>query len=122
MALLAFAFGILRNLTKERNGKVLDVVAATEFGVVRLFDVHDAEGYGKADEEGQAEYHRAPGRGGDVRRAGAVDDFGVVCGERLRELVLLTSLQQEKIQLLLDFLLALHAEQVFGLCGVGGDT
>ena len=93
VALLAFAFGILRNLTKERNSKVLDIVAATKFGVVGLFEVCNTEGYGKADEEGQAEYHRAPGRGGDIRRAGAVDDFGVVGGERLRELVLLTSLQ-----------------------------
>lgn len=47
------------------------------------------------------------------------DDAGVVGGERLRQFVLFALLQQEQVKSLLDFLLAFHRQQVFGLRGVG---
>ena len=101
---------------------MLDVLAAAHLRVVHLAQVGDAEGYRQAQQERDGKDVAAVGGGRHARRAGTVHDAGVVGSERLRQLVLLTLLQQEQVKRLLHLLLALHAQKVLGLRRVRSDA
>ena len=107
-------------LAEEGDGNVLEILAPPDGGVHVL--THEDDDHG--DEEAQHERHEqdvaADGRHGlDVARRGR-DDAGVVGGERLAELVLLTFLEEEEVERLLHLLLAAHGLQVLRLVGVAG--
>ena len=106
----------------ERSGKDLDVLAAAYLGVGHGDEVD----YRKRDEQSEHERDEqnllGVGSGRERRALGLGDDTGVVGGECLGKLVLLTLLEEEHVEGFLDFLLTLDAEQVLGLVGVVGQA
>ncbi len=109
-------------LAHKGEGEAVEVLAASHHGVGALLDEDDDHGDEQAQRQGNQEDVLLDGSGGRHGAAGQRDDAGVVGGEGLREFVLLTLLQQVEVEGFLHFLLALHAEQVLGLVGVGGDA
>ena len=107
-------------LAEEGDGNVLEILAPPDGGVHVL--THEDDDHG--DEEAQHERHEqdvaADGRHGGEGAGGRGDDAGVVGGERLAELVLLTFLEEEEVERLLHLLLAAHGLQVLRLVGVAG--
>ena len=109
----------LWQLTDIGDGEVLQVLASTNLGIAHLAE--DEEGGRNAQGNGEGDEQDAVlvGRDGTIAAPWLCDGTGVVGCEGLRQLVLLTFLQQEEVQGLLDLLLALDAEQVVGLLGIG---
>ena len=111
---------VLRDFTDDGHSEALKVFPATDYRIGVLADNDDDNGY----QETQGECHKQdvfPDRGCRQHTAvGLGDDTGIVGGECLRKLVLLTLLQQLEVKRLLYFLLTFHTEQVFCLLGVGG--
>ena len=93
-----------RNFAHERDAELFNVLAAPDLGVGGLYEVNDSERL----------RHPAACRRGDYP--------GIVCSEGLRELILLTFLEEEEVEGLLDFLLTLHRYEVLGLGRIGLDA
>ena len=110
------------DLAHERHGELVQVLAATDRGVELLSQEKDEGRDGQADHDGDEVDHRALGAGGNDRAVGFFDHTGVVGRESLRQLVLLSFLEEVEVQRLLDLLLTFDREQVTGLAGVGGKT
>lgn len=55
---IAAGYGILRQFAEEGGSEILDVLAATEAGIVGLTEIGHAEGDEQSQQEGDAEHHR----------------------------------------------------------------
>ncbi len=118
-ALLALGRG---ELAEEGGGEVLQVLTAAHGRVEDLLEVEPGEGDREAEQQGDEVDHLLVGGDGGAGAAGGSDDPGVVGGEGLRELILLTLLEEEEIQGFLDLLLALVAQELAGLQGNVADA
>ena len=111
-----------RNFAHERDAEFFNVLAAPDLGVGGLYEVNDAERQCQSEHDGDEEYH-LPVRGLRHPAACRRGDYpGIVCSEGLRELILLTFLEEEEVEGLLDFLLTLHRDEVLGLGRIGLDA
>ena len=109
------------NLAEEWYVDLLEILTATNGGICLLTDIDDyhwnKEAQYQSDEQDLAtnRLHRG------VVSCWRGDDTGIVCGKRLRQLVLLTLLEKEEIQRLLNFLLTANSLQVLRLVRIAGN-
>ena len=94
---------------------------AADLAVHDLADDEEGGRQGQGDDERHGQDAVLVGRGGLAAAVWVGNDAGVVGGEGLRQLVLLTPLQEEEVEALLDLLLTLDGEQVVLLTGSGGE-
>ena len=98
---------------------MFQILAATDLGIHILAD----EDNHHRNQDAQSESHQSDvllDRSGRLHAAGwRGNDPGIVGGECLRQLVLLTLLQQEQVEGFLHLLLAFHRQEVLALGGIG---
>ena len=104
-----------RQLTQEGSGHVLEVLAAADGRVEDLLEVEPGERNREAQKQGDQVDHLLVGRDRGAGTGGGGHDTGVVGGEGLGKLIFLTLLEEEEVQGLFNFLLALVGEQASGL-------
>ena len=110
----------LGNLADKGQVEVFYILAAAHAGVHCLAQEDADSRQQQADGEGYEQNLALAGRRREGGAAGSGDDAGVVGGEGLRQLVLLTFLEQVEVEFLLDLLLTFDGQQVLGLRGVAG--
>ena len=113
---------ILRYLTQIRDSKFLDIFLAAHFSVNHLLQVKQRQRNGQAQKKryGQNLLGLRTGRFHTPHRR--VHHTGIISGESLAQLVLLTFLQQVEVKFLLYLLLTLYAEQIFLLGRIASQT
>lgn len=100
----------------------LEVPAAVHPGVHEEYHEEHHAGHCQPDEHPEQQDAVAHGRDGSSGSVHAVDGARVVVGHSLREGVLLAPVEQEHVERLLDFLLALDGEHLALLGGHGGEA
>ncbi len=113
---------VVWDLTYKWCGEVFEIFASTHAGVHVLTDEEDDQRDEQAEGDGHQEDVTTHGTGGEQAAHRGCDDAGVVGGEGLGELVLLSLLEEEEVELLLDALLTLYAKQVLCLGRVASDA
>ena len=108
-----------RYLAHERNGEHIEVLAAAHPGIEVFSYVDKAHGDEQTHQECHKHHVAAVGGHGSARPHRRRDNAGIVGGKCLRQLILLTLLEQIEIKTFLYLLLALHAQKIAGLGRVG---
>ena len=101
------ALGLARNLGQDGyGGEALESLLVFQYGIEDHTQVDDKGRYQQAEQDGGTQYQYLLGRYRLVGRVGVVDDAGYRHHHALGQGVLLTFLQQEDIEVLLDTLLS----------------
>ncbi len=110
-----------RNLSKEWSGYALKIVLAADLIVEGLYQVDDCQRYKDTQHQSNKINHVLLWSHWSKAAAWSIDNSGVVCGKGLVKFVLLSLLEKEEVDGLLNGLLSLNAEEVLGLVRVGGN-
>ena len=104
-----------RNLTDKRYSDILQILTSTELRIGAFTDEEDSDRNSQTHEQCYEEHHLTLRRHRNHRAERRRDKTHVISRESHGELIFLTFLQEEEVELLCHLLLTSYALQIFSL-------